>query len=93
MLDKLFSHDIHVMTVPPLSDCMDDGLIKDIQIEDWLRREPVQVDMRKITAHIEGRRVMVTGAAGAVGREIVLPVGYTESLSVDSGRSGRIPIV
>ena len=71
MLDKLFSHDIHVMTVPPLSDCMDDGLIKDIQIEDWLRREPVQVDMRKITAHIEGRRVMVTGAAGAVGREIV----------------------
>lgn len=50
---------------------MDDGLIKDIQIEDWLRREPVQVDMRKITAHIEGRRVMVTGAAGAVGREIV----------------------
>ena len=60
MLDKLFSHDIHVMTVPPLSDCMDDGLIKDIQIEDWLRREPVQVDMRKITAHIEGRRVMVT---------------------------------
>ena len=67
MLDKLFSHDIHVMTVPPLSDCMDDGLIKDIQIEDWLRREPVQVDMRKITAHIEGRRVMVTGAAGAVG--------------------------
>ena len=71
MLDKLFSHDIHVMTVPPLSDCMDDVLIKDIQIEDWLRREPVQVDMRKITAHIEGRRVMVTGAAGAVGREIV----------------------
>ena len=38
----------------PLSDCMDDGLIKDIQIEDWLRREPVQVDVRKITAHIEG---------------------------------------
>ena len=71
MLDKLFSHDIHVMTVPPLSDCMDDGLIKDIQIEDWLRGEPVQVDMRKIAAHIEGRRVMVTGAAGAVGREIV----------------------
>ena len=70
MLDKLFSHDIHVMTVPPLSDCMDDGLIKDIQIEDWLRREPVQVDVRKITAHIEGRRVMVTGAAGSIGSEL-----------------------
>lgn len=71
MLDKLFSHDIHVMTVPPFSDCLDDGPIKDIQIEDWLRREPVQIDMRKIASHIEGRRVMVTGAAGTIGRGII----------------------
>lgn len=71
MLDRLFSHGIHVVTVPPLSDCLDDGLMKDIQIEDWLRREPVQIDIRKITTHIEGRRIMVTGAAGTVGREIV----------------------
>ena len=60
-----------ILDTPCLLYTSDDGLIKDIQIEDWLRREPVQVDMRKITAHIEGRRVMVTGAAGAVGREIV----------------------
>lgn len=71
MLEKLLTHDIHLMTVPPLSDCMDDGLIKDIQIEDWLRREPVQIDTRKITTHVEGRRIMIIGAAGAVGRGIV----------------------
>lgn len=71
MLKKLLSHDIHLMTVPPLSDCMDDGLIKDIQIQDWLRREPVKIDMRKIATHVEGRRIMITGAAGAVGRGIV----------------------
>lgn len=71
MLKKLLSHDIHLMTVPPLSDCMDDGLIKDIQIQDWLRREPVQIDMRKIATYVEGRRIMITGAAGAVGRGIV----------------------
>lgn len=71
MLEKLLSHDIHVITLPPLSDCMDDGLLKDIQIEDWLRRDPVKLDMRKITAHVKGRRVMITGAAGAVGRGIV----------------------
>ena len=50
---------------------MDDGLIKDIQIEDWLRREPVQIDIRRIASHIEGQRIMVTGAAGAIGRGIV----------------------
>lgn len=71
VLGELFAHDIQVMTVPPLSDCMDDGLIKDIQIEDWLRREPVQIDIREIASHVEGRRIMVTGAAGAVGRGIV----------------------
>lgn len=71
MLEKLHSHNIHVMTVPPLSNCMDDGVIKDIQIEDWLRREPVQIDLRKIAVHIEGRRIMITGAAGAVGRGII----------------------
>ena len=72
VLDKWLAHAIQVMTVPPLSDCMDDGLIKDIQIEDWLRREPVQIDIRRIASHIEGQRIMVTGAAGAIGRGIVL---------------------
>ncbi|WP_276858571.1 SDR family NAD(P)-dependent oxidoreductase [Bacteroides fluxus] len=71
VLDKWLAHAIQVMTVPPLSDCMDDGLIKDIQIEDWLRREPVQIDIRRIASHIEGQRIMVTGAAGAIGRGIV----------------------
>lgn len=40
---QMLAQDIHVMTVPPLSDCLDDGIIKDIHIEDWLRREPIQV--------------------------------------------------
>lgn len=71
MMEVFQSHDIHVMTLPPFSDCVDDGVIKDIQIEDWLRREPLQIDIRKITSHIEGRRIMVIGAAGTVGREIV----------------------
>lgn len=71
MMEVFHSHNIHVMTLPPFSNCVDDGVIKDIQIEDWLRREPVQVDIRKITSYIEGRRIMVIGAAGIVGREIV----------------------
>ncbi len=71
MLDKLLSHDIYVMTVPPLSDCINGGEIKNVQIEDWLRREPIQIDTRKIATHVEGRRVMVIGAAGTVGRGII----------------------
>lgn len=68
---RMLAEDINVMTVPPLSDCLNDGIIKDIHIEDWLRREAIQVDIRKIAAYVEGHRVMITGAAGAVGQEIV----------------------
>lgn len=71
VIDTMYLHDIHVMTIPPLSNSLDDGLIKDIQIEDWLRREPVQIDIRKIAAYVEGNRIMVIGAAGTIGRGIV----------------------
>ena len=71
VMEKIQGCNIHVMTLPPLSDCVDDGLIKNIQIEDWLRREPIEVNVREIASLIEGRRIVVTGAAGAVGREIV----------------------
>ena len=71
VMERMLAQNIHVMTVPPLSNCLNDGVIKDIQIEDWLRREPIQADIRKIAAYIEGHRILVTGAAGAVGREII----------------------
>lgn len=70
-MGRILAEEINVMTVPPLSDCLNDGIIKDIHIKDWLRREPVQVDIRKIAAYVEGHRVLITGAAGAVGQEIV----------------------
>lgn len=71
IMELLMAQGIHVMTVPPLSDCMNDEIIKDIHIEDWLRREPIRIDIRKIAAYVEGHRILITGAAGAVGREIV----------------------
>lgn len=71
MLDKLSSYNVQVMIVPSLTNRVDDGAIKDIKIEDWLRREPVQINMRKTASYIEGRRIMVIGAAGTVGRELV----------------------
>lgn len=71
ILNRLFSNGIKVMMVPPLSDCMDGELIKDIQIEDWLRKEPIQINNREIASHVEGGRIMIIGAAGVIGRGIV----------------------
>ena len=48
--------------------------IRKIRIEDLLEREPIQIDLHKIASHIEGKRVLVTGAAGSIGSEIMRQV-------------------
>ncbi len=44
--------------------------IRDVQIEDLLRRAPIKTDMQAVGALIAGRRVMVTGGGGSIGSEI-----------------------
>ena len=44
--------------------------IRDIEINDLLRRDPVQLDTRTIGGLLEGRTIMVTGAGGSIGSEI-----------------------
>lgn len=45
--------------------------IQNIKIEDLLERDPIQIDNAEIQSQISGRRIMVTGAAGSIGSEIV----------------------
>jgi len=44
--------------------------IREVAVEDLLGRKPVQLDMDRIRERIQGRVVMVTGAAGSIGSEI-----------------------
>jgi len=44
--------------------------IRDVAVEDLLGRKPVQLDVDRIREKIQGRVVMVTGAAGSIGSEI-----------------------
>jgi FlaA1/EpsC-like NDP-sugar epimerase len=45
--------------------------IRDISIEDILGREPVSLDMNSISESITGKTVIVTGAGGSIGSELV----------------------
>lgn len=44
--------------------------LREVDITDLLRRDPVNIDDHLIGASFSGRRVLVTGAGGSIGREI-----------------------
>ena len=45
--------------------------IKNIKIEDLLEHNPIQLDFDRIQSQVKGLTMMVTGAAGSIGSEIV----------------------
>ena len=46
------------------------GSIRDIKIEDLLRREPIQTDIQSVSKFLMGKKVLVTGAGGSIGSEL-----------------------
>lgn len=61
-------------TVPGLYELIDGRLsvsqIREVQLEDLLRREPVAIDMNEVSAYLSGQVVLVTGAGGSIGSEL-----------------------
>ena len=78
LADRLLANNIKMMTAPPLSEWNGQTLnrtqLKEIQIEDLLQRNPIEIDIHKVASHLEGKRVMITGAAGSIGSEIMRQV-------------------
>ncbi|MBN2412644.1 polysaccharide biosynthesis protein [candidate division KSB1 bacterium] len=44
--------------------------IRQIKIEDLIGREQINIEFEKIQKYIEGKRVLITGAAGSIGSEL-----------------------
>lgn len=74
--------EVAVKTLPGMYELIDGRVtvnaIREVQVEDLLRREPVSVDLKEIAAYLKGRRVLVTGAGGSIGAELCRQVARFE---------------
>lgn len=65
---------VQARTIPGIFEILDDKVridsIRQVQIEDLLRREPVQTDIKKVEDFLNGKRVLVTGSGGSIGSEL-----------------------
>jgi FlaA1/EpsC-like NDP-sugar epimerase len=63
--------------IPPVEDLFNGGRqipLRDLEIGDLLRRAPIELDGKAIAGLLRDRRVLVTGAGGSIGSEIVRQV-------------------
>lgn len=64
--------------------------IKEVDIEDLLPREKIEVDMKAVGDLLTGKRIMITGAAGSIGSEMVRQIAIyhpTELILVDQAET------
>lgn len=75
IVDFCLENDIKVLTLPPVHNWINGQIntsqIQNIRIEDLLEREPIEIQNDIIGGQLKGKRVLVTGAAGSIGSEIV----------------------
>jgi FlaA1/EpsC-like NDP-sugar epimerase len=50
------------------------NLIREVDLEDLMGREPVSIDTAEVESYLKDKRVLVTGAAGSIGSELVRQV-------------------
>ncbi|MEQ1822009.1 MAG: nucleoside-diphosphate sugar epimerase/dehydratase [Fimbriimonadaceae bacterium] len=55
---------------------------RDIEIEDLLRRDPVQTDLDGIQKYIRGQRVLITGGGGSIGSELARQIARLNPASL-----------
>ena len=75
IIEKCLNLNVSVQTIPDANAWINGELnvkqIKNIKIEDLLERPPIVLDKKRIQDYIKGKVVLVTGAAGSIGSEMV----------------------
>lgn len=75
LVAKCLAYNTKVLTVPPMIRWINGELsfnqIHDIKIEELLEREEIRLDEQRISEELTNKVIMITGASGSIGSEIV----------------------
>nr|WP_154281016.1 nucleoside-diphosphate sugar epimerase/dehydratase [Pedobacter petrophilus] len=75
IVDACLAYDVVVLNIPPSNVWIDGKLqssqIQNLNIEDLLNRKTIEIDVEGIRSQIKNKRILITGAAGSIGSEIV----------------------
>ncbi len=78
IVDLCLEHNIKILILPPVESWVNGQIntrqIQNIRIEDLLDRESIVIQNEVINGQLSGKRILVTGAAGSIGSEIVRQV-------------------
>ncbi|CAH8286099.1 FlaA1/EpsC-like NDP-sugar epimerase [Mariniflexile fucanivorans] len=79
-LINLVNLNLKVTKIPPIENWINGELnvrqIKQVQIEDLLGRAPIKIDNPNLSNEFNGETIVVTGAAGSIGSELVKQLSY-----------------
>lgn len=83
LVDRLIEAKIRIHMMPPTVEwdgksALQHEALKEVDIEDLLPRDKIEVDMERIGKMLNGKRILITGAAGSIGSEIARQIVANE---------------
>ena len=74
IIDQIKNKKVKIRTLPGLNELINGeasiSRIRQVGIEDLLGRKSVELNLEKITHYLKGKRVLVTGGGGSIGKEL-----------------------
>lgn len=78
IIDKCLEHNLKVLTLHKVEDWESENEItkniKNVDINDLLERKPILLNTHQISAQLAHKTILISGAAGSIGSEIVLQI-------------------
>ena len=83
--------DVAVRTLPTVFELLRGGVqlnrqLREVQVEDVLGREPIKMELDRVGAYLQDKIVLVTGAGGSIGSELVRQMARVRPQPARDGR-------